>query len=141
MPDNITAPGVGTVLASDEIGGVHFPRSKVAFGADGTATDVSEGSPLPVALPGLATVGTRAYGEGQRIAVGETSAATAGLAATEVLLHAKTACYVRVGTAATLAGGIPLEAGEKFHLRLNSGQQIHVIRDAADGFLHIVPVA
>lgn len=48
MADNVTTPGVGTVLATDEIGGVHFPRSKVAWGADGSATDVSDDAPLPV---------------------------------------------------------------------------------------------
>ena len=52
MADNITAlanTGTGTdVLATDEIGGVHYPRSKVVFGADGEATDVSAAAPLPV---------------------------------------------------------------------------------------------
>jgi hypothetical protein len=49
MPDNITAPATGAVLATDEIGGVHFPRTKLSFGADGSATDVSSAAPLPVA--------------------------------------------------------------------------------------------
>jgi hypothetical protein len=52
MADNLTAlgnTGTGTdVLATDEIGGVHYPRSKVVFGADGVATDVSAAAPLPV---------------------------------------------------------------------------------------------
>lgn len=50
MADNVTAnPGSGgAVLATDEIGGVHFPRSKVVHGVDGTATDASEANPLPV---------------------------------------------------------------------------------------------
>ena len=90
---------------------------------------------------GLAAIGTRAYGAGQQVAIGAASAASTGLAATEVLLHASSRCFVRVATAATAGAGIPLEAGEKFHLRLTSGQQIHVIRDTADGFLNIVPVA
>lgn len=89
----------------------------------------------------IATIGTRAYGAGQQVAIGATSAASTGLTATEVLLHASSRCFVRVATAATAGAGIPLEAGEKFHLRLTSGQQIHVIRDTADGFLNIVPVA
>lgn len=293
MPDNITAPAAGLSFATDEIGGVHYPRTKLSIGADGAAADVSTSNRLPVALPdgfataakqddliaaieaispgggsggdasaanqvtgnnlltsiaasldsavyfpatqpvsgtvsisgtvpvsgtfwqatqpvsiagtvavsgpltdaqlratpvpvsgsvgitgsvavtgtfwqatqpisaaalplpsgaataanqtaeitALATIGTRAYGAGQQVAVGATSAASSGLAATEVLLHASTRCFVRVATAATAAAGIPLEAGEKFHLRLNSGQQIHVIRDTADGLLNIVPVA
>lgn len=48
MADNITAPGAGSVLATDDIGGVQYPRSKVVHGADGTATDASEAAPLPV---------------------------------------------------------------------------------------------
>jgi hypothetical protein len=50
MADNVTAnPGSGgAVLATDEIGGVHYPRSKVVHGADGSATDASDANPLPV---------------------------------------------------------------------------------------------
>lgn len=53
MADNITAPAAGAVLATDEIGGVHFPRTKITFGADGAQVDASASNPLPVvaALP------------------------------------------------------------------------------------------
>lgn len=231
MADNITAPATGTVLSTDEIAGVHYPRTKIAFGADGSATDVSPDAPFPVsvaelplasgastaanqaalielvdgietllgslgtqetlaailakivaapsteakqdtiighvdgiepalasilakiiaapateakqdsAIAAIATIGTRAYGAGQRVEFGATSAESTGLEASEVLLHASERCFIRVAAAATASAGIPLEAGEKFHLRLTSGQQIHVIRDIADGFLNIVPVA
>jgi hypothetical protein len=60
MADNITAlanTGNGTdVLATDEIAGVHFPRSKVVFGVDGVATDVSASDPLPVTAAALTTL-------------------------------------------------------------------------------------
>ena len=57
--DNITAPATGVVLATDDIGGVQHPRSKVGFGADGAYVDVSEDAPLPVALSGsLPVTGT-----------------------------------------------------------------------------------
>ena len=56
MTDNITAlanTGTGTdVLATDEIGGVHFPRAKIGFGDDGSYTDASATNPLPVTLSG-----------------------------------------------------------------------------------------
>jgi hypothetical protein len=59
MADNITAPAAGTTFATDEIGGVHYPRSKMAWGADGTATDVSAANRLPVDVGGpLAVTGT-----------------------------------------------------------------------------------
>lgn len=57
MADNVTAlanTGTGTdVLATDEISGVHYPRSKVGFGPDGIYTDVSSADPLPVAAASL----------------------------------------------------------------------------------------
>lgn len=53
MADNLTAlanTGSGTdVLATDEIAGVHYPRTKIVIGADGVNDgDVSSGNPLPV---------------------------------------------------------------------------------------------
>lgn len=90
-------------------------------------------------------VGTRAYGTPlARLAVGAASAYSAVIAATEVMLHASTRCFVGAigptGTPTLTSDYIPLEAGEKFHLRL-SGQRIGVIRDTTDGFLNIIPVA
>lgn len=53
MADNLTAKantGSGTeVIATDEIGGVHFPRTKIVIGADGVnGGDVSAANPMPV---------------------------------------------------------------------------------------------
>lgn len=52
MPDNTTlnAGTGGDVIASDDIGGVKYQRVKVAFGADGSATDASPTNPLPAAV-------------------------------------------------------------------------------------------
>lgn len=155
MPDNITAPATGAVLATDEVGGVHFPRTKLTVGVDGAAVDVSGTNPLPIAVASLplptgaattaavASVGTRAYGTAlTRVAVAAASAQSAAIAATEVLLHASTRCFVAIGANPTATvNDIPLEAGEKFHARLTSGHRVAVLRDAADGFLNIVPVA
>lgn len=41
MPDNITLPGTGAVLAFDDVDGVRYIRVKVAVGADGEAADIS----------------------------------------------------------------------------------------------------
>jgi hypothetical protein len=93
---------------------------------------------------GYETSGTRRYGAGVRQAVGSTSAATSAISAGEVLLHASVKCFVKAGTDPTaVANGdsIPLEIGEKFHMRIAHGEKIAVIRDTADGFLHVVPVA
>ncbi len=49
MADNIAiTSGTGTSIASDDVGGVHYQRVKLAQGADGTAVDVSSAAPLYV---------------------------------------------------------------------------------------------
>ena len=45
--DNITAPAIGARIATDEIGGIHYPMDKVGFGPDGSFTRVTEETPLP----------------------------------------------------------------------------------------------
>lgn len=64
MADNtvINTGTGGDTIASDDVGGVKYQRVKVAHGADGSATDVSIASPLPVrstaATATLANVGS-----------------------------------------------------------------------------------
>ena len=52
MADNTTLPSGdagGDTLASDDISGIKYPRSKIVIGADGTNDgDVSSGNPMPV---------------------------------------------------------------------------------------------
>ena len=51
MADNIlVTPGVGATIAADEIAGALHQRVKISHGADGSATDVSTASPMPVTL-------------------------------------------------------------------------------------------
>lgn len=50
MADNVGyTPGSGATVAADDIGGVLHQRVKIGVGADGSATDVSEANPMPVA--------------------------------------------------------------------------------------------
>lgn len=54
MADNVTAnPGTGgAIFATDDIGGVQYPRHKLIIGTDGVnAGDVSSSNPLPVTGP------------------------------------------------------------------------------------------
>ena len=48
----VTAPGTGTVFAADLVASANYPKSKLAYGVDGTATDVSSSNPLPTAIIG-----------------------------------------------------------------------------------------
>lgn len=51
MVDNVAiTAGTGTTMATDDIGGVQYPRVKISQGADGSATDVSSAAPLNVTL-------------------------------------------------------------------------------------------
>ena len=53
MSNIAVAPGGETdpKVATDEVGGVHYQVTKLAFGAPGDATPVSENDPLPVSGP------------------------------------------------------------------------------------------
>jgi len=49
MADNISSPvTTGTILATDDIGGIHYPRTKISIGAYGSAADISTTNPMPV---------------------------------------------------------------------------------------------
>ena len=100
---------------------------------------------LDTLIEGQATINTRAYGAAAtRVAYTGTSAQSAAITATEVLLHNRGdgACYVKAGSNPTATvNDIPLEPGEKFHLRITSGDKIAVLQDDTGGNLNIVPVA
>ena len=42
MADNITAPGAGSVLATDDVGGVHFPYAKAVMTSGGNLTATTQ---------------------------------------------------------------------------------------------------
>lgn len=50
MTDNVTLPGTGSSVATDDIGGVQYQRVKATWGPDGTAndTDTATGKAFPV---------------------------------------------------------------------------------------------
>ncbi len=48
----------GKLLASDDVGAVSYQKSKIVYGSDGLAIDVTEANPLPVSLKSNGTVNT-----------------------------------------------------------------------------------
>lgn len=55
MADNVTLPGTGGIIASDEVGGAQYQRIKIALGAEGAAADLAPGqaamaASVPVAI-------------------------------------------------------------------------------------------
>jgi hypothetical protein len=76
------------------------------------------------------------------VTVAGSSAQSAAITGTEVLVHASTRCFIAAGSNPTATtNDIPLESGEKFHLRITSGHKIAVLQDTAGGFLNVIPVA
>lgn len=59
MADNIqVTQGSGTVMATDDVGGVQYPRVKLTLGADNSADgDVSSSNPMPCAQSGTWNIG------------------------------------------------------------------------------------
>lgn len=49
MADNVTLPGTGGIIATDEVGGAQYQRVKLALGADGAAADLAPGQALMAA--------------------------------------------------------------------------------------------
>lgn len=47
MADDVTLPGDGAIVATDEVASRHYQIVKQAFGADGSVTQVSPADPLP----------------------------------------------------------------------------------------------
>ena len=60
--DNVTADAGagGATFAADDIGGVHYPRTKIAWGVDGAAVDASASNPFPVVQIGTPALPTGA---------------------------------------------------------------------------------
>ncbi len=80
--DNVTADAGtgGAVFATDDIGGIHYPRSKVVWGADGAVNDTSAAAPLPVVQTGTPALPTGASTAAKQPAIG-----TAGTASADVI--------------------------------------------------------
>jgi hypothetical protein len=132
-----------TPLGDDQAPGGALRSYTTIVDASGNVLGVATAAAQSSQLAALLTIGTRRYAAPlARVAVTAAAAASAAMPAgtTEVMLHASTRCFVRVGGTADNTA-IPLEAGEKFHMRVSAGDTVSVIRDAADGFLNIVPVA
>jgi len=112
--DNVTADAGsgGATFASDDIGGVQFPRTKVVIGTDGSNDgDVSAANPLPVTGTVAVTNGgltelAAAINASNQIDV---NIAAQGLAALTVASHAVT----NAGTFAVQVDGAALTAVQK----------------------------
>jgi hypothetical protein len=134
MADNIqVTQGTGTVMATDDIGSVQYPRVKVSWGVDGSAVDASATNPFPVDT-------LAALGVSRLVAMGATSTNLALTTTTRrVSIHATVAGFYAVGTGAQTASSTShyIGAGERLDFDVAANTQIAAIRSTTDGTLYI----
>jgi len=143
MADNVDiTPGTGKTVATDDVGGFHYQRVKVTWGADGTATDASAAAPLPVTL---ATV-TGISDSRKVVTTATTRVQLASLACKEVILTAETdnTGIVVVGGSTVVAAlatrtGIPLSAGDSVSFAIDNTSDIYLDSTVSgDGVTYVV---
>ena len=105
MADNtsLNAGSGGDLIATDDIAGVKHQRVKIEYGADGSATDVSTSTPLPVQMMNTARTEIRLYAV----------AAAAGATTVETAITLTKSA----GTSATTTGAsFIVTAGKRFKI-------------------------
>lgn len=112
MADNVAiTAGSGTSVATDDIGGVHYQRVKVAHGADGSATDSSAAAPFPVTLTNLEKAEDAAHTTADKgvMALGVVTTSNAGTSVTDqdyAALTLNVAGALRVTDVPNTTGGL-----------------------------------
>jgi hypothetical protein len=104
VADNVAvsnAPLSNYTVATDDIGGVHYQRLKVVYGADGSAADVADGSPLPIYLP--KATGTTVTSVADSATVQTLVASNAARKMLIICNDSTQTLYVKLGSAASLA--------------------------------------
>lgn len=156
MADNVPiTAGSGTSIATDEVGGAHYQRMKVCWGAEGAANDTSAAAPFPAsvkdsALPaGAATEATLAqHPTVARLGVavapvttGAASAASAAITGTCVRVVATKDAHIVFGVDPTAtANDTLLAAGIPEYFWITSGHKLAAIQDSEAGKVYITPV-
>ena len=147
MADNVTLnPGSGgALIGTDEIGGIHYPIDKIAFGAMETLTLVSTANPLPVDLrtdnlAGNLDVNLAASAVTLTIAGTVTANAGSGTQATQDTASLLDDAAFSPGTSRVLMIGATCDdvtpdqvnEGDAGALRMSLGRALHtILRDGA----------
>ena len=133
MADNIlVSQGVGTTIATDDIGGVQYQRVKLSQGADGSATDVSSAAPLQVTLANTSANATAVKVDGsavtQPVSGTVTASAQPGVDIGDVTINnASGASAVNIqdgGNSITVDGTVSATQSGTWTLGANSGVDI-----------------
>lgn len=105
MPDNVTAPAGGISFATDDIGGVHYPYAKLAWGADNSAVAVADvaGARLPVVIGGTLP----AFAATPTVNIGTVPSLAVTGPATDVQLRATPLAVSFSGQSVAITGTLP----------------------------------
>lgn len=121
MADNVPiTAGVGTDIATDDIGGFHHQRVKIGVGDNGAAADVSQIAPMPT-RPGhpptkvLTNAAVSASSSGDNALVSATASQTTRVFAMMLVFHGDTTAKFQSG-ATDLTGAMQFRAGDKLIL-------------------------
>jgi len=112
--EQIIAPAIGARLAVDQIGGVNYPLSKLAFGAEDEATQVSPDTPFPTADSAVVAALANVL---DKLIVSPATAA--GQASTITAINAL--ATLLGGTLAVSAASLPLPAGAATGAKQDTG--------------------
>lgn len=107
---NGTGAGTDFTAATDEIGGIDYPRVKMGHGVDGSYSDVSASAPMPVAPQGS---GSAANGTQTAVSSSAVSVAASDSTRNVLWIQNITGGSVRIGmSSVTATTGAILRAGE-----------------------------
>lgn len=139
MADDVAiTPGSGAVIATDDIGGRHFQRVKIAWGADGSASDVSATSPLPAETVYRTTLRASAVSVGTS-ATALPATALSGRRLVVVRNAGSVTVYLGASDVTTTAGW-PLEPGWSLQLALGAELAIYGIVASGSGAVRVLEV-
>lgn len=140
MADNTRInPGVsGDLIATDDIGGVKHQRVKMEYGADGSATDVSDVSPMPTKQYSVTGAPTSVASSATTV----TLLAANGLRRGATIWNNSTAVlYVNFGaTASATACVVKMVADAYYEVPYGYTGAISGIWASANGFARVVEV-
>lgn len=144
MADNVTLPGAGRVIMTEQVGGVDIPVSKIRVGAqDADGGDVTVSNPFPVMGEKPATpVVTGVASSATSVTIINANAARLGL--TVVNDSTSSTLYMSLGTgAASIASGgytVALVAGAYWELPFRYTGKITGIWASALGYANVTEI-
>lgn len=138
MPDDVTLPGAGVVVATDDVAGRQFQRVKLDLGDDGAS------APVTTALPVVAS-GYRGSVRASKVLVGLAAVLlpAVALAGRKTLVgrNLGTTTVWLGGSAVTVATGMPVLPRESITADISDAASLYAIADTAGQDVRVLEIA